>query len=114
MPSTHLRRVGLFLTAVFQLLLPTVVSVADARAEAAAERGAAAHIEAHSTPSCVPVHSADCAICRVLAGGATVARAPAVKILATRLIKASTPHDARVAISTLGQRAPSQRAPPVV
>ena len=104
---------GLILTAVFQLLLPTFASVADARAEAA-ERGAVAHVEAHGSSTCVPVHSADCAICRVLAGGATIARAPVVGVSATRVIKAGLPQYARFAVGTLAQGDPSQRAPPIV
>jgi hypothetical protein len=114
MTRTHLRRLGLFVTALFQLLLPTFVSVADARADAAAERGAKIHIEAHGSSTCVPVHSADCAVCRVLSGGATVARSTAAPVFATRIIRAAVPEYARVAVGTLAQCDPSQRAPPIV
>lgn len=114
MPRSQFRRFGLYLTALFQLLLPTFVSVADAHAEAAAERGAKVHIEAHGSSTCVPVHPADCAVCRVIAGGATVARPPAVRVFVTRVIKAAVPEYARVSVGTLAQGDPSQRAPPIV
>ena len=52
-------RLGLYLTALFQLALPTFVSVADARAEAESERGVAVHVEAHETAKCARAHSAD-------------------------------------------------------
>lgn len=114
MARRRIHRVGLILTAIFQLLLPTFASVADARAEAASERGAFAHVESHSTSGCVPGHAADCIICRVLSGGAAVSRAPAVQTAPERVIIAPLPPYHGFAVGTLGQRDPSQRAPPVV
>lgn len=113
MPRTRLNRVGLMLTAMFQLLLPTLASVADARAEAASERGAFAHVESHSSSSCVSVHAMDCALCRVIAGGAVGASAPAMRVLPERAIVASLPPYHCVAVSALARCGPSQRAPPV-
>ena len=110
-PST---RLGLVLTAVFQLLLPTFASVADARAEAASVRGAVTHVESHGTPKCVPVHAADCAVCRVIAGGATAARPPAIRAASLLVIEAPAPKYVRIAISASSSGDPSQRAPPVV
>lgn len=109
---TH--RFGLILTAIFQLLLPTFVSVADARAEGASARGAFAHVESHGTSNCVPVHSAECAFCRVISGGAAASRSPAVLALADRVISASLPSYHGFALAGLGRRGPSQRAPPAV
>jgi hypothetical protein len=114
MPRSRINRFGLILTAIFQLLLPAFASVADARAEAASERGAFAHIESHGTSSCVPVHSTDCALCRVISGGATVSRALAVRALPECVISASPPPYHGLAVGTLARRGPSQRAPPVV
>lgn len=105
-------RLGLVLTVVFQLLLPTFASVADARAEAAAERGAFAHVEEHSSSHCVPVHAADCVICRVIASGATMGHAPDAPAAVVRLISAALPRDAYHAPRTAAHRDPSQRAPP--
>jgi len=112
MRRTRFYRVGLVLTAVFQLLLPAFASVADARAEAAAQRGAYAHIEDHSSSHCVPVHAADCVICRVIAGTATASEAPVVLAPAIRVIGAAIPGFERTAPAITAQREPSQRAPP--
>ncbi|MDQ2668417.1 MAG: hypothetical protein M3Z05_20850 [Gemmatimonadota bacterium] len=114
MPRTRLHRAGLILTAIFQFLLPTFASVADARAEAASERGAFAHVESHSTSHCVPAHAADCAFCRVISSGATVARATTVQAVAERTISAALPLYHGLAIGPLARGAPSQRAPPVL
>ena len=52
-------------TAVLQLLLPSVVSVADARLERdAASARAYSHVEATTGEDCVPVHTSDCALCQ--------------------------------------------------
>ncbi|NUQ21023.1 MAG: hypothetical protein HOQ09_08690, partial [Gemmatimonadaceae bacterium] len=62
--------------AVLQLLLPGAVSMADARLEAASIAAhPVAHVESHSTPACARVHPEDCALCRVISGGATLAGA---------------------------------------
>jgi hypothetical protein len=113
MRRTRCYRLGLVLTALFQLLLPTFASVADARAEAAAEQGAYAHVEEHSSSHCVPVHPADCAICRVIGSGATVHDGPALLAPAVRLIGATLPQYERLAPAATALRRPSQRAPPI-
>ena len=112
MPHTRLNRLGLLLTAVVQLLLPAFASVADARAESASVRGASSHIEEHGSSKCVPVHSAECAVCRVLANGATASSAPAFLVAATRVINSLPPQYGRLAISAVAPGDPSQRAPP--
>ena len=113
MSRPRLRRIGLLFTAVFQLLFPAFASVADARAEGAAERGAYAHIETHGTSKCVAVHSEDCALCRVLAGNAAPTRAQAGCMAAGRLIHALPPRYVRVGVGTVVLGDPSQRAPPI-
>ena len=112
MRRTPWYRVGLILVAVFQLLLPTFASVADARAEATAERSAHAHVESHGTSRCAPVHPADCAICRVIAGAMSVAHAPPVHVTVTHVGQASLPDADWIATGTPARGDPSQRAPP--
>ena len=108
-----LARLGLLVTAVLQLLLPAFASVVDGQAEARSERFATVHIESHGTPSCVPIHAADCAVCRVIAGGATVAHATAV-LAPVRIVAAALPQHATVAVSATAPDDASQRAPPIV
>jgi len=114
MRRTRVYRLGLVLTAVFQLLFPTFASVADARAEAASERVAQAHVEGQDYNRCVPVHAADCAVCRVIAGGATPGEAPVVVQAATLVVRPAPPHHERSAPLALARRGASQRAPPTV
>jgi hypothetical protein len=113
MRRTRLHRLGLVLTAVFQLLLPTFASVADARAEATAERGAHAHVEEHSSSHCVPVHAADCVMCRVIAGAATAGQPPVVLAPSIRVIDAALGNAERPARAAAARCGPSQRAPPI-
>ena len=112
MRRTRLHRVGLVLTAVFQLLFPTFASVADARAEAASERGVQAHVEEQGNNRCPPVHAADCAVCRVISGGAVPGEVP-VLLPATLLLVSASPlrHERAVPLAP-ARGAPSQRAPP--
>ncbi|MDQ3699084.1 MAG: hypothetical protein M3373_13850 [Gemmatimonadota bacterium] len=51
------------LCALLQLSLPGLASWAEARI-AAASGAAVAHVEDRTSESCVPVHPADCALCR--------------------------------------------------
>ncbi|HEX7977257.1 MAG TPA: hypothetical protein VF461_01540 [Gemmatimonadaceae bacterium] len=113
MPRKPLRRLGLILTAIFQLVLPTFVSVADVRAEAASQR-AVTHIEAHGTSRCVQVHADDCALCRVLTGGAAPSRGAPALVAATRVLNASVPPYDLVVTGAPAAGDPSQRAPPSV
>jgi len=57
-------RVALCLLAALQLSLPGAAAWADARLDGAV--AGPAHIESHSTSSCVRVHPADCAFHRFL------------------------------------------------
>jgi hypothetical protein len=112
MRRTRLYRFGLVFTAVFQLLFPTFASVADARAEAAAERGVHAHVEEQGANRCPPVHAADCAVCRVISGAAAPSEAPVVLPTTLLLVGTPLPHHEHAAPRTPARCFPSQRAPP--
>ena len=52
-------------TALLQLLLPSVVSIADARlARNASSARAYSHVEATTGKDCARVHTSDCALCQ--------------------------------------------------
>jgi hypothetical protein len=106
-------RFGLVVAALFQLLFPTFASVADARAEAAAERVVYAHVEEHGSDRCAPVHAADCAVCRVLSGAAMAGEAPAVVLAMVVVAASSLPRVESAIPDAPSGRSPSQRAPPI-
>jgi hypothetical protein len=108
-----LPRLGWLLAAIFQLLLPTFASVADARAEAESIRGSSIHVEANSAASCPRVHPADCVICRVLATRAAASAPVAVLAPIARFIDAGTVDAERPLCISRAAGDPSQRAPPV-
>ena len=54
------------LWALLQFALPTAATYADALLERSGANGPTAHVESTSTESCVPVHSADCALCHLV------------------------------------------------
>ncbi|MDQ6635338.1 MAG: hypothetical protein M3Z10_11350 [Gemmatimonadota bacterium] len=112
-PRSPLRRLGWLFAAVFQLLLPTFASVADARAEAASMRGASIHVEAHSSSSCTRVHPADCVVCRVLATSAVTSAPASVHVPVARLIDAGPADVERPFCTARAPGDPPQRAPPV-
>ena len=65
--STGLMRALCRITAIIQLVLPMLVSVADAKLERdAISARAYSHVEAHTGTDCVRVHRADCALCQHL------------------------------------------------
>jgi hypothetical protein len=107
-------RIGWLFAAVFQLMLPTFASVADARAEATSNRSsAAAHIEAYGTKGCARVHPADCALCQVLSTGARASEPTTLSVPVAREV-AVVPtefHGLRRIARPAGD--PPQRAPPV-
>ena len=112
-PRSPLRRFGWLFAAVFQLVLPTFASVADARAEAESIRGASNNVEAHSTKSCARVHPADCVLCRVLASSAATSTPPSVHVPVARLIDAGPADVEHPLCSARAPGDPPQRAPPV-
>jgi hypothetical protein len=65
--STGLTRLLWRITALLQLMVPTVTSIADARLERdAASPRADSHIESTTSKDCVRVHTSDCALCQHL------------------------------------------------
>jgi len=66
--STGLVRALWQITVLLQLMLPTFVSIADARLERDAMSARAySHIEAQTGNDCARAHKADCALCQHLA-----------------------------------------------
>ena len=65
--STGLIRAFSRVTLLLQLLLPTVVSIADARLERdALSARAVSHVESKTSKDCPRAHKADCALCQHL------------------------------------------------
>ena len=65
--STSLTRALSHVTLLLQLLLPTVVAIADARLERDAMSARAySHVEATTGKDCARAHKADCALCQHL------------------------------------------------
>jgi len=65
--TTGLKRALSYATLLLQLLLPTVVSIADARLERdAVSARAHSHVEATTGKDCARAHKADCALCQHL------------------------------------------------
>lgn len=65
--STSLTRALSRVTLLLQLLLPTVVAIADARLERDAMSARAySHVEATTGKDCARAHKADCALCQHL------------------------------------------------
>ena len=105
-------RFGWLVAAVLQLLVPTLWSVADARAEALSDRTATVHVEAPGSTHCARVHPTDCVVCRVIATAAVPCAPPAVVIPAPQVIGARPADAARQALSARAPGDPPQRAPP--
>ena len=76
--TSGLKRVLWRVTALLQLLVPLVVSVADAKLERdSLSARAYSHVEASTGKDCVRVHSSDCALCQHLTTPLTKAEKPA-------------------------------------
>lgn len=73
------------LWALLQFALPTAATYADALLERAGINGPTAHVESQSTSSCVPVHSADCALCHLVQRVASASAPPSLPEIATRV-----------------------------
>ena len=95
-----------------QLVLPSVVSVADARVEREALSARAySHVESNTGKDCARVHKADCALCQHLTTPAArpAKAAPPVYVVGCDLPSALS-EPARVV--TRASRASLPRAPP--
>jgi hypothetical protein len=106
-------RLAWFAAAILQLLVPTVWSVADARAEAVSERTATEHIESTGTKDCARVHPADCVVCRVIATPSAPSAPATVAVPIDEVIGRRPPEAALRGPSARAPGDPPQRAPPV-
>jgi hypothetical protein len=95
---------------VLQVVLPGAVAWADARLDATSAL-AVAHIESHSTASCVRIHPADCAFHRFLS--APFAQGQAVAIDArVDALRVTRPAVRSFGYTATPERLPDSRAPP--
>lgn len=111
--STGLTRALSRVTILLQLLLPTMVSIADARLERDAMSARSyAHIEATTGQDCARAHKADCALCQHLTTPAAKAAKPEPPLYIARC---ELPAVAIVAARVVAhaQRPSLPRAPPV-
>jgi hypothetical protein len=77
--STRLTRAFSRATLLLQLLLPTVVSIADARVERdAISARAVSHVESKTGKDCPRTHKADCALCQHLTTPSSKSAKPAL------------------------------------
>jgi hypothetical protein len=109
---TGLMRAFSRVTLLLQLLLPTVVSIADARLERDATSARAyTHVEATTANDCARAHKADCALCQHLTTPGTRASKPALPVCAGRAELPSLSFELpRVTADARGPSLP--RAPP--
>lgn len=108
-------RTGWLLAALFQLLLPAMASVADARAEAESFQSASRiHIEPDGATGCPRVHPADCALCRVLATTAAAGTPASVHVAVASFLVATIDDSDRAVCVARFPGDPPQRAPPVL
>ena len=106
-------RLGWLFAAVFQLLLPTFASVADARLEGASIRAATVHVEAPGGTHCPRVHPTDCIVCRVLATRAAPSEPTALSVPVVRIIAAGAAGAEQRVTPARAAGDPPQRAPPI-
>jgi hypothetical protein len=108
-----LKRAFSHVTLLLQLLLPTVVSTADARLEREALSARAhSHVEATTGKDCAPIHKADCALCQHLTTPIAKAAKPELPMYASRCERPSVALGVTRA-SAHAQRPSLPRAPPL-
>ncbi len=106
-------RFGWLLAAVFQLFVPAVAAVVDAREEGESMLVASrSHVEAPGSSSCPRVHPENCIVCRVIAASATVPSGVAVPMPVVRQIDAHLSDADRAPCQVRYPGDPPQRAPP--
>ena len=110
---TGLKRALSHATLLLQLLLPTVVSIADARLERDAMSARShSHVEATTGKDCARAHKADCALCQHLTTPIAKAAKPALPVYPKRRERPSVSFDIpRASAHTPGPSLP--RAPPL-
>ena len=106
------RRIGWFVAALLQLVLPPFAAAADAGLERESQR-VHAHVESHGTRGCPRVHPSDCIVCRVLAGGAAPSSGVVLPIAIARVIAAEPKRTMLTCIVARLAGDPPQCAPPV-
>jgi hypothetical protein len=100
------------ITVLLQLLLPTFVSVADAKAERDAMSARAySHVEATTGKDCAQAHKPDCALCHHLTAPFAKAAKPAPPMYAARR-EFPAVVDGIVRAAAGSQRPTLPRAPP--
>jgi hypothetical protein len=108
-----LKRAFSHVTLLLQLLLPTVVSIADARLERdALSARAHSHVEATTGKDCARIHKAECALCQHLTTPIAKAAKPALPMYAHRRERPSVAFGIARA-SAHAQHASLPRAPPL-
>jgi len=111
--STGLTRALSHVTLLLQLLLPTVISITDARLERDAMSARAhSHVEATTGKDCARAHKADCALCQHLTTPMAKAAKPEPPIAGCRSDRPAVAFV--IARSSAHAQGPSlPRAPPV-
>ena len=110
----QLRRLSALLTLVLHVFVAGVVSLADARAEAAAlVDGAVAHVEAAGRQACAPQHDElTCQLCSLVRLGGVAAPRELLPVVARVLAPSPAASDAVAPESTV-RAAGRARAPPL-
>jgi len=99
-------------TILLQLLLPTFVSIADAKAERDAMSARAySHVEATTGKDCARAHKPDCALCQHLTAPLTKAAKPAPPLYAVRCAPPAVERSV-VPVTARSPRPSLPRAPP--
>jgi hypothetical protein len=111
--ASGLKRAFSHVTLLLQLLLPTVVSIADARLERdALSARAYSHVEATTGKDCARAHKADCALCQHLTTPIAKAAKPEPPAYTDRCGRPSVAFEiSRTSAHT--QRPSLPRAPPI-
>ena len=105
------KRLGWFVAALLQLVLPPFAAAADAGVERESQ-SVHAHVESHGTRGCPRVHPAHCIVCRGLDGGAGPSGGVVLPIAIARVIAAEPERAMLTRIVARLAGDPPQRAPP--
>jgi len=110
--TSGLKRVLWRVTALLQLLVPLVVSVADAKLERdGLSARAYSHVEATTGNDCVRAHTSDCALCQHLTTPLAKADKPAPPLCTTRAALPAVAFDLSRVVAD-AKRPTLPRAPP--
>jgi hypothetical protein len=100
------------LTALLQIAVPLIVTVADTELERAAQSARAmAHVEDHTRKDCAPIHRDDCALCQHLITP-FAKREPVALDVPRHLASRATPSALRFRPGVSDVRSALPRAPP--